>query len=219
MFDLISPTYDRVNRILSLGMDQGWRKKLIHHLPRRPKLQILDLATGTGDQLIAFIKSGVPFQSAVGIDLATEMLQIAEKKIQKHPHVHFLRADAENIPFPDEDFDAASFSFGIRNVTDPLRSLKEIHRILKHEGKCLILEFSLPPQPFRFFYLFYLRKILPRIGGLLSRKPEAYRYLNETIETFPSGRAFCDLLEKAKFKNVQAYPMSFGAVTLYVGEK
>ncbi len=222
MFDLISPTYDRINRILSLGMDQGWRKKCAKHLPPEKSLKILDLATGTGDQLSALFESNASIQSATGIDLSQEMLQIAAKKFQTKPYgqkVRFLRADAEKIPFAASLFHVATFSFGIRNVTDPLASLKEIHRILKSGGKCLILEFSLPPKPIRGFYLFYLRHILPRIGGLLSKNPEAYKYLNQTIETFPSGKEFCLLLKKAQFEKIMAYPMALGAVTLYVGEK
>jgi demethylmenaquinone methyltransferase/2-methoxy-6-polyprenyl-1,4-benzoquinol methylase len=222
MFDGISPTYDRVNRILSLGMDRKWRKKVAAHLPKERHLRILDLATGTGDQLISLFESPASIRTAVGIDLAGDMLQIAQKKILAKPYhskIEFKRADAEKLPFAAESFDATSFSFGIRNVTDPLRSLEEIHRVLKPSGKCLILEFSLPPKPIRAFYLFYLRHILPRIGGLLSKNREAYRYLNETIETFPSGKDFCLLLKKVGFKKITAHPMALGAVTLYEGEK
>ncbi|HSX25873.1 MAG TPA: bifunctional demethylmenaquinone methyltransferase/2-methoxy-6-polyprenyl-1,4-benzoquinol methylase UbiE [Chlamydiales bacterium] len=219
MFDLISPTYDRINRVLSLGMDQNWRKKLASHLPLRNDLKILDLATGTGDQLLALFEKNRSIQSAIGIDLATEMLQIAKKKLESYPHAVFLRADAQELPFPDSSFDAATFSFGIRNVANPLRSLKEIERILKPNGRCLILEFSLPARPLRFFYLLYLRHLLPHIGGFLSRKPTAYRYLNQTIETFPSGKEFCSLMEKAKLAHISAHRMAFGAVTLYVGDK
>lgn len=222
MFDQISPTYDRINRILSFGMDRGWRKEVVKHLPSRPHLQLLDLATGTGDQLISLFESGASIQKASGIDLSSEMLGLAEKKTKNKSYssqIEWIRADAENLPFVKDSFDAATFSFGIRNVTDPLVSLKEIQRVLKPDGRCLILEFSLPPRPLRGLYLFYLRNLLPRIGGLLSKQPAAYRYLNETIETFPSGASFLALMEQASFKQVRACPMAFGGVTLYVGEK
>lgn len=217
MFDLISPTYDRINRILSLGMDQRWRKRVAQFLPERSDLKLIDLATGTGDQVAALLNSPVSIQSITGIDLSNEMLAIARKKIQQK--TEFFHADAENIPFSDASFDAATFSFGIRNVNNPLRSLQEIHRILKSRGRCLVLEFSLPPQPIRPFYLLYLRHILPRVGGLLSKKPAAYRYLNQTIEQFPSGKDFCSLMNQAGFTDLQAIPMALGGVTLYVGEK
>ncbi len=223
MFDRISPTYDRINRILSFGMDRSWRKEVVRHLPSNQKeLRVLDLATGTGDQVIALFENKAHVGSAVGIDLSAEMLQLAKKKIGVKKYsgqVEFLRADAEKIPFGNDQFDAATFSFGIRNVNDPLSSLREIHRILKSRGRCLILEFSLPPVLIRSFYLFYLRRILPKIGGLLSKQPAAYKYLNETIESFPSGTAFLDLMRKASFVSVKAYPMALGGVTLYLGEK
>lgn len=217
MFDAISPTYDRINRILSLGMDRRWRKRVAEYLPPQKNLKILDLATGTGDQALALLNSKASIESIIGIDLSVEMLALAKKKLGDK--TEFIRADAEKLPFAEKSFDAATFSFGIRNVNDPLNSLKAIHRVLKTKGRCLILEFSLPPKPIRGFFLFYLRHILPRIGGLLSRKPAAYRYLNQTIEHFPSGKDFCLLMKEAGFTRLRAVPMALGGVTLYVGEK
>lgn len=222
MFDRISPTYDRLNKILSFGRDGSWRRAAALHLPQKENLHVLDLATGTADQLISLFESKASIASAVGIDLSSEMLQIGSKKIESKSYcgrIELVRADAEKIPFENGRFDAATFSFGIRNVTDPLISLKEIHRVLKPGGRCLILEFSLPPVFIRGFYLFYLRRILPRIGGWISKQPAAYRYLNETIETFPSGKSFLALMDRASFKKTQAYPMALGGVTLYAGEK
>lgn len=217
MFDRISGAYDRTNRVLSLGMDQRWRRQAARSLPRQPNLKILDLATGTGDQILALLKSSASIESVVGIDLSNEMLEIAKMKLKGR--AAFLRADAENLPFSEASFDAATFSFGIRNVVDPLRALKDIHRVLKPSGRCLILEFSLPPKPIRIFYFFYLRHILPRLGGLLTRNRAAYSYLNQTIERFPSGKAFSALMEKAGFDHLERIPMSLGGVTLYIGEK
>jgi len=217
MFDIISPTYDRINRILSLGMDQRWRKKVTQFLPERKALKILDLATGTGDQVLALLNSKVSIHSIKGIDLSTEMLELAKKKVGDK--AQFIHADAEKLPFKDKSFDAATFSFGIRNVGAPLASLKEIHRVLNPKGRCLILEFSLPPKPIRGFFLFYLRHILPRVGGLLSRETAAYRYLNQTIEHFPSGKDFCLIMKEAGFIRLRAIPMALGGVTLYVGDK
>jgi len=219
MFDAISPTYDLVNRILSLGQDFRWRKKVAKFLPLKPHLEILDLATGTGDQIAALYRSGASIHKAVGIDLAEEMLAIGRTKLKTIPSVELRRGDAQKLVFGNESFDAATFSFGIRNVPDPLASLKEIHRVLRKRGKCLILEFSMPDRLIRPFFLFYLRKILPRLGGILSKNFAAYKYLNQTIETFPSGESFLALMKNAGFNSLKRIPMNFGSVTLYVGEK
>lgn len=217
MFNRLSPTYDRINRIVSFGQDKRWRKKVAAQLPNQKKLKVLDLATGTGDQALALLESSASIQTLVGIDLAEEMLAIAKRKIPSR--VEFMKADAEKLPFRADFFDATTFSFGIRNVKNPLLSLKEIYRVLKPKGRSLILEFSLPPQPIRSFFLFYLRHIMPKIAGLISRNYSAYRYLNQTIETFPSGKEFCLLMKEAGFTRIRTIPMNLGAVTLYIGEK
>jgi len=219
MFDEISSSYDFVNRVLSFGQDLRWRKKLAKHLPLKPHLQILDLATGTGDQIAALYRAKLSIEKVVGIDLSEEMLAIGRKKLKAIPAVTLLKGDAQKLSFVDESFDAASFSFGIRNVSNPSASLEEIYRVLRKRGRCLILEFSMPSSWIRPFFLFYLRKILPRLGGALSKKRAAYKYLNQTIETFPSGEAFLTLMKNAGFSNLKALPMNFGSVTLYVGEK
>ncbi len=222
MFDQISPTYDRTNRVLSLGLDLRWRKKVARYLPARPHCHVLDLATGTADQLIALFEAGASIQSAVGVDLAEEMLELGRKKVGKKPYrerVELLEGNAERLSFLPNSFDAVTCSFGIRNVSNVPSALKEVHRVLRPLGRVLILEFSLPKRPVLWGYLLYLRHILPWVGGRLSKNPEAYRYLNQTIETFPSGRDFCLKMEQAGFKQVKAHPMALGAVTLYVGEK
>jgi demethylmenaquinone methyltransferase/2-methoxy-6-polyprenyl-1,4-benzoquinol methylase len=222
MFDQISSTYDKLNRILSLGMDLRWRKKVTSHLPTRKNLQVLDLATGTADQLIALFEHSQQIEKAIGIDLAEEMLAMAKKKINQKLYkdkIQLIKGDAEHLSFESNLFDVATFSFGIRNVASPLISLKEIYRVLHPNGKALILEFALPPFPFKPIYLFYLRHILPKIGAFFSKNPTAYRYLNETIETFPQGKAFCKLMQEAGFKSVSFHKMGFGAVALYEGTK
>lgn len=222
MFDRISPTYDQINRIVSFGKDRSWRKEVVKHFPQRASLKILDLATGTGDQAIACLENHPQIESIIGIDLAADMIKIAKEKCKKKGYdqkIDFVIADAEHPPFGKEQFDAATFSFGIRNVNNPLSSLKQIFQLLKPQGRCLILEFSLPPKAIRPFYLFYLRHILPRIGGLFSKDVHAYRYLNQTIETFPSGQAFCSLMAQAGFSPIRSHRLALGAVTLYVGDK
>lgn len=220
MFNTISPTYDRTNRILSLGIDQMWRKKMIQHLPNKKGIQLLDLATGTCDQLLLLMQSG-KIGSALGIDVAEKMLEIGKKKVARFgERVELKVASALDLPIERETFDCATMTFGIRNVEDPLLCLKEMHRVLRGGGRALILEFSLPENRLiRPFYLFYLRHILPYVGKMVSKNGEAYSYLQRTIQSFPYGEAFCSLMREAGFEKSVAYPLSFGVATLYVGEK
>lgn len=220
MFNTISPAYDFVNRVLSFGIDSRWRKRVNQHLPDRSDLEVIDLATGTCDQILSLMNSQ-KIAAAVGIDLAEEMLQKGRQKIAKspfHSQIELKLASALDIPEEDASFDCATMSFGIRNVQG--NCLAEILRVLRPGGKALILEFSTPKNRFiRFFHFLYLRKILPSIGGLISKEKSAYRYLNQTIEAFPSGEDFLSLMREAGFTNAVAYPMTFGVATLYVGEK
>jgi len=223
MFDQISSTYDCVNRVMTLGLDQHWRKKMCRFLPQGDQLKLLDCATGTGDQIIAVMEHAGQFSHAVGIDLAENMVAIGVQKIAKKPYassVEMKVASALEIPFPDHSFDCVTISFGIRNVTDVILALKEFLRVLKPNGRLLILEGTVPRNPFiRAFHLFYLRHFLPRIGGFISKKQSAYRYLNETIETFPNGERFLQLMRTAGFSNPCAHPLTGGIATVYQGEK
>ncbi len=223
VFDQISPSYDLLNHILSFGTDFYWRKQLIKHLPKKQKIYLLDLATGTADQLIAIVKHAKQVKSALGIDLSEKMLRIGQKKIIDKPYAHqmtLLKGDATHIAMENASIDCITISFGIRNVLDTNKCLEECMRVLKDNGRLLILEFSIPKNRLiKLSYLFYLRHILPNIGGMISKDKKAYQYLNQTIETFPHGKAFCTFLKKQGFVHVKAYPMTFGIVTLYIGEK
>lgn len=223
MFNQICTTYDLVNRAMTLGLDQKWRRTLTRHLPHtKGTLQLLDCATGTGDQIFALMRSG-RIAKATGVDLAESMLALAETKRCTLPfasQIELLVADVLQLPFAPQAFDCVTISFGIRNVIDVPMGLREMHRVLKPGGRLLVLECSLPKHPLpRALHLFYLRHILPRIGGRLSKHREAYTYLNQTIETFPCGNAFCALMSEAGFTNVRAHPMAFGAITLYQGDR
>ena len=218
IFDQIAHKYDPINRILSLGQDQRWRREVARFIPNEP-FDLLDLAAGTGDQIIALFEAGAPVRKAIGLDLSEPMLEIGRKKLAEKPYgaaVSFLQGDAQQLPFPDCSFDICTISFGIRNVEQPILALREMHRILRPGGRCLILEFSIPENRLiRPLYLFYLRSLLPRIGGWISKNPSAYRYLNRTIESFPSGQAFCDLLRAASFTQIEHHSMNLGGVALY----
>lgn len=221
MFDQIAPTYDRINRAMTFGCDLYWRKKMAHFLPPAEKMHVLDCATGTGDQLFSLLASCSTIAQAVGIDLSSDMLDIAKEKAKRlQAQIDFQLASLLALPFPENTFDCVTISFGIRNVVDVPCALKECYRVLKPHGRLLILESSLPKARWLHpFFLFYLRQVLPRIGGWLSKNKEAYRYLNKTIETFPSGEQFCSLLREAGFARVHAHPLTAGVVTIYTGDK
>jgi demethylmenaquinone methyltransferase / 2-methoxy-6-polyprenyl-1,4-benzoquinol methylase len=223
MFDSISATYDRVNRWMTLGLDLYWRKKVSCFLPNRERISLLDCATGTGDQILSLMENSAKITEAIGVDLAEEMVAIGKEKIQKKPYsqkVRFQVASAMQLPFTEESFDCVTISFGIRNMTDVGLCLKEMHRVLKKGGRVMILESSLPKNPvIKKMHLFYLRNILPKIGGWISNNKDAYRYLNQTIETFPHGESFCSLLKEAGFINCMAHPLTFGTVSIYQGDK
>lgn len=223
MFDAISPTYDAVNRIMTGGIDRIWRKKMGSLLPSSQNLSLLDCATGTGDQLFSLLENSSQIAKAIGIDLSQEMLKRAEQKGAAKPYAHKIawqHASASELPFKDASFDCLTISFGIRNVEELDKGLSEFFRVLKKGGRLLILETSLPKNRLiRALHLFYMRHLLPRIGGLLSKNRAAYVYLNQTTETFPSGENFCALLTQAGFTNIQSYPQTFGVVTIYQADK
>ena len=222
MFDRIAGRYDLLNHLLSAGFDRRWRKRVASLLPPGDKLHVLDLACGTGDQLIALAGSGQVVRG-VGLDLAEQMLAIGREKISQRGFEQILSlqtGDAENLPFEQNGFDVVTIAFGIRNMTDVSRSLSEMWRVLKPDGRVLILEFSIPRRRIvRGPYLFYLRHVLPRLGALISGDSRAYRYLNETIETFPHGEEFCRVMRDAGFTGVSATPLTAGIVSIYRGDK
>lgn len=222
MFNQIAPTYDLINGILSAGIDRGWRRAVASFLPPG-KVRLLDLATGTGEQLFSLLQTGA-ISEATGVDLAEEMLVVAKEKCRKNPALSpspkWVVASAESLPFPDCSFDATTISFGIRNLENTSAGLSEMHRVLSPGGRAIILEFSLPQNPAtRSLYLFYFRHILPKIGGSISGNSTAYKYLNKTVESFPSGNTFLKLMESAGFCNASAKPLTFGIASLYSGEK
>lgn len=221
MFDRISRRYDLLNRLLSFRRDVAWRRRAAVALPEGDRLRVLDMATGTGDQLLALYDSK-QVALGVGIDLAERMLDIAAQKIKMRGLENVLTiqtGDALAAPFPDRSFHAVSISFGIRNVVDVSSCLREMHRLLTPGGRALILEFSVPQNRFwRAAHLLYLRHVLPGVGRIISGDANAYRYLNETIESFPCGERFASLMRQAGFSEVAIVPLTGGIATLYIGE-
>ncbi|NOX36226.1 MAG: bifunctional demethylmenaquinone methyltransferase/2-methoxy-6-polyprenyl-1,4-benzoquinol methylase UbiE [Calditrichaeota bacterium] len=223
MFDRIAQRYDLLNRLLSFGQDVVWRKKLARFLPEGECLEVLDLATGTADVIIYLFQKSARVFRAVGIDLAERMLEIGQQKIREHQLdqvVELKVGDATRIPFPDNQFHVVTIAFGIRNVENVPQSLREMYRVLKPGGRALVLEFSLPRSPIvRNAYLFYFRNILPRIGGWISGDHYAYQYLNKTVESFPYGESFAQLMTEAGFSRVGYKSLTFGVATIYYGDK
>jgi len=223
MFDDISPKYDFLNHFLSFGLDIRWRRCLTRFLTDKRNQKVLDLATGTGDVLISLLKNNSNVLSGCGLDLADKMMNIGRQKITQgslDAQITLQHGDAHQIPFDEGHFDTATIAFGIRNMDNPKQVLREMHRVLNSKGRALILEFSLPQNPvIRSVHIFYLRHFVPLIGAIVSGHYRAYRYLNQTIETFPYGDDFCVLLKKSGFINVKAHPLLFGVATIYCGDK
>lgn len=222
MFDKISVRYDFLNRVLSLGMDIYWRRVAIKELDNETHLRVLDLACGTGDIALAAAKAS-PMRQVIGIDRAEQMLALADSKVSRHllsNQVMLACGDGMNIPVADGSMDAATIAFGIRNMPDTTLCLGEMNRTLRAKGKLVVLEFSLPTSKIlRSLHLFYLRRILPVIGRWLSGNNYAYSYLNKTIETYPHGAQFVELMRQAGFFDVKCRPLTFGIVSLYTGIK
>ncbi len=223
MFDTISPTYDRVNRWMTFGLDLHWRRKMASFLPNGEQLLVLDCATGTADQALILLQRSHRISKIVGIDLSEEMLCYGKKKVERSPYankVELKKASALEIPYESETFHCVTISFGIRNVVDVNACLQEMLRVLKPGGKVLILETSLPENKLlQKMHAIYLGQILPRIGGWISRQKSAYEYLQQTAEKFPSGSAFCSLLQQAGFHKASCKPLTLGVVSLYEAEK
>ena len=223
IFDRIHKRYDLLNRIFSFGQDVLWRRKVAKQIGEGSEQELLDLATGTGDVALTILKRRKDIKYAHGYDMSGNMLKLGKLKAEKRgmaDSISFLQGDAGCLPFGENRFNAATMAFGIRNVVDPVEVLKEIRRVLKPGGTALILEFSLPKSKLiRGFHLFYLRRVIPHIGAIVSKDKHAYRYLNQTIETFPYGKDFCELMEKAGFKDVGFTPVTFGVATIYRGVK
>lgn len=222
MFNNIAGYYDFLNRFLSLGIDRRWRKKAIGLLkPFAPK-QILDIATGTADLAIE-AQSQLQPERIVGIDISTKMLEIGRGKLTKKGISNVItleEGDSEALPFADNSFDVVMVAFGVRNFANVQKGLQEMLRVLKPGGAFLVLEFSKPKLfPFKQGFNFYFRYILPTIGRLTSKDKKAYNYLYESVQAFPEGQVFVDLLTSIGLKDVQCTPLSLNICSAYLGVK
>lgn len=221
MFDKVASTYDILNRLLSFGIDTYWRRRLSNEITKN-HFSLLDLGTGTGDVLFRIL-DGHDADHAIGMDLSEKMMDVAIRKSKKRAlvqNIEFKVGDATAIPLGDASVDVVSMAFAIRNVSDPNLCLSEIYRVLKVDGQALILEFSMPKWTLiKWIYLIYFRRVLPFVGGIISGDKHAYTYLNQSVESFPYGPQFSDMMTNAGFKDVRFIPLTFGIATLYIGKK
>ena len=223
MFNDIAPSYDRLNHLMSLGIDNIWRKKALKEIVDGTQQQILDVACGTGDSTIAIAKAMEPGGRVTGIDISAGMMEPLMRKAAHegvHDRIKLLQADALQMPFEADSFHRVTCAFGIRNFEDRKKGLAEFLRVLKPGGKAVILELGIPDKPFiKTLYDIYFRHILPLIGGLISGNRAAYRYLPESVYAFPRPEAFCAMMERAGFHNVRHRNFTFGLCRLFIGEK
>ncbi len=222
IFDEIAGTYDLLNHSLSMGIDVYWRNKMLKHLPHKESINALDLATGTGDVALTLVKDK-RVKKITGLDLSKGMIDVGIQKVIKKgldKKIFLMIGDGVNIPCGDSAFDLTTISFGIRNFSDPNKSLRDIHRVLKKDGRLMIMEFSIPTNFIvRNVYFFYFRHLLPFIGNIVSKHKDAYTYLNKSVEEFPYGDKFLGMMGSAGFKDLKMIPLTFGIATLYIGDK
>lgn len=221
MFDNISHKYDFLNHFLSLGIDISWRKKAVKMVLGSGASNVLDVATGTADMAVMMAKKGC--RSVTGTDISEGMLAIGREKVKKEgleQVVSLLSGDGENLPFPDNSFDAVTVSFGIRNFENVGKGLKEMNRVLKKGGTLFVLEFSNPKKfPGKQFYQLHFRFVLPFWGRIFSKDTRAYTYLPESVKAFPDGQAFLELMEQSGFHTARQRTLSLGVASIYSAKK
>lgn len=221
MFNNISKKYDFLNHFLSLGIDIRWRKKAVKLLKKDNPKHILDIATGTADFAIESLALNP--DKVTGVDISEGMLEVGREKLKKKGVDHIIQlelGDSEKLMFKDNNFDAVIVSFGVRNFANLELGLADMFRVLKPGGKTVIVEFSKPSKfPFKHIYNFYFKAILPKIGKVVSKDQSAYTYLPESVQVFPDGAEFLEVLKRVGFKNTKCIPLTFGVSSIYVGEK
>lgn len=221
MFNNIAGRYDFLNHFLSMGIDKGWRKKAIAAAGEVKPTRILDVATGTADLAIA--ASTLNPKRIDGIDIADQMLEVGRKKVEAHnlaDVINLRTGDSEAIPFDTGSFDVVTCAYGVRNFEHLEAGLTDMCRVLRPGGKVVILEFSRPTAfPVKQLFGFYFKYILPLMGRMVSKHSRAYTYLPESVQAFPQGQDFCNILTRCGFKNAKARPLTFGITSLYTAYK
>lgn len=223
LFSSIAHRYDFLNRLLSFGRDRYWRRVAVDQLSIIPGERYIDAASGTGDMAIEIANRGVAGIHVTAIDFSQNMIDCGKIKINKlhfDNSIKFQLADGENLPFEDNSFHSAVCAFGIRNFSDQLKGIMEMRRVIKENGQVVILEFTQPNNRiFKFFYYFYFKKMLPLIGGLISGKFSAYRYLPDSVVNFYNQKELKLIMEKAGLNKINYLNLTFGIVTVHTGHK
>lgn len=221
MFDDIAPKYDFLNHFLSFNIDKTWRRKVRKFLTKSNPEIILDMATGTGDLAIELTKMNCT--KIIGVDISPKMLEIGLKKVEKkklQEKITLQAGNSQSINFDESYFDAVTCAFGVRNFEKLELGLSEIYRVLKPNGNIAVLEFSKPKNNFfAWIYKFYFHNVLPLLGKLVSKSDFAYKYLPQSVEQFPEGEKFMEIMKNVKFKNTKYKALSFGIATLYTAQK
>jgi len=216
MFARIARRYDLANRLLSVGLDVGWRRRLVAAVRRAQPRDVLDLATGSGDVAFALARALPAGTRIIGMDFCQPMLDEAQKKKSaRDAHVAFQQGDALALPLPAASVDAVTIAFGLRNMADRGRALREMHRVLRPGGRLFVLEFSQPARWFRPLYFFYMQRLAPRAAGWLTGDCSAYEYLCDSIEQFPAREALAGEIRAAGFSAVAARGYTLGVVALH----
>lgn len=217
MFDNVSSNYDFLNRVLTLGIDVSWRKKVVSFITEKKAQNVLDIATGTGDLAIMLAQASI--EKVIGLDISEGMLEVARKKISTlnlEDNIEIILGDSEKLPFSDYTFDAITVGFGVRNFENLEQGLGEIYRVLKPKGVFVVLETSQPTSfPIKQGFTFYSKYIIPTVGKIFSKDKNAYQYLPESAAAFPYGEKFNNILLKIGFNSSKVYPQTFGAATIY----
>ena len=221
MFNSVSSNYDRLNRLITFGMDVKWRENVLNIISSQNPNSILDVATGTGDMPILYSETNA--KKIIGIDISEGMLDVAKAKVNNldiNNVIELKQGDAENLMFDNDSFDIVSVTYGIRNFENLDKGLSEIFRVLKSKGKFVILETSIPLRfPYKESYLFYTKRIMPLWGALFSKNKEAYSYLSTSAIDFPYGQELKIILKQRGFYNIDVIPQSKGFSTIYVASK
>jgi demethylmenaquinone methyltransferase/2-methoxy-6-polyprenyl-1,4-benzoquinol methylase len=221
MFNGISKSYDLLNRIITLGIDVLWRKRVVKLLEKEKPNSLLDIATGTGDLVIELAK--LKADKIIGLDISLGMLEIGRQKVKKkqlESRIEMLLGDSEALLFGDHTFDGVTIAFGVRNFDNLDLCLQEIFRVLKSNGTLVILETAVPKNQFlEGVYSFYSQKIIPFFGKIFSKNNSAYQYLSDSAAIFPCGEAFNNILRKNGFIQVEDFPQTLGVSSIYFGKK
>ena len=215
MFDRIARRYDLVNTVLSGGTDAGWRRKAARETGLKAGGSALDVACGSGKLTAELARLAGPGGKVVGLDFSVEMLDVARRD---HPDITFIEGDALNLPFDEATFDASTIAFGLRNLADPIRGLREMLRVVRR--RAVVLEFVRPPKgPIGSAYRLYLKALLPAIGGAISGQPSAYRYLSDTVDSYRTPGELRAMAAAAGWINVSYEDLAMGTVGIVSGDK